>query len=569
MWLVADTRRRGVGRAPRGIRLTQCSPAVAGGVRLSSGHPRPKVYGQRGHVKETENGMPNQDRPASPGGEDTGEGAADIRAELSRHQHADLRNFETSLSEKQCPQALRTLLVRLRTMQLHGGYTQQEPAKRFAAPYRTAAKMPPSYHKLTSRGAVLVDRRRVSEDMTGGRSGITVPPAQLVRFCAEVYAERTGNNDQTVLTELLRLREASVRQAREVERQRGGQAHANGPRAADSGQVQELQEETDQLMAGLAELRGHLDQVHVDKADLQARMAELSATLATVTDTSQHQAQHISDLHIELTGLRDGLAAKEQLINELTADRDRLHRQSARLRGETDRMQARLVGLDTSTTTEQEFEAIVEGVGPQWPPEPALVGGGDVRQDPDTHTPRGDTDRAGQQPAAPPSNPADNPTTTTKTTAETPERADTTSPRSMRGNWRQHPLIAPFITLGVVTAVLVPVAWAVAPSGSNTPGTALPITTTSSAPAVLPDEPVRTSPPPSATASSPSFPVNVSPVSQAGCITIPQPHPMPVLERAPRISLPPPLVPSTAAVSCAASTPAPDILRRLRILRRP
>lgn len=71
-----------------------------------------------------------------------------------------LDQFEQSLSRKNVPEALRTLLIRLREMQLRGGYTQQEPAKRFAPPYRTPATMPPSYHRLDSQGALTVDRRR-------------------------------------------------------------------------------------------------------------------------------------------------------------------------------------------------------------------------------------------------------------------------------------------------------------------------------------------------------------------------------------------------------------------------
>lgn len=70
--------------------------------------------------------------------------------------------------------------------------------------------------------------------MTGGRRGTTVPPEQLVRFCAQVYAEHTGTDEQTLLAELLPLRDTAVREARHLEQPR-----------------QELAEAADRMKSGL------------------------------------------------------------------------------------------------------------------------------------------------------------------------------------------------------------------------------------------------------------------------------------------------------------------------------
>lgn len=439
-------------------------------------------------MKGTGNGMPDQNGPISGGGKDTGKDRTGVPPELVSRQCKKLQKFRKLLLQKHTPPALRTLLIELLTMQLRGGYTQQEPAKRFAPPYRTPAATPPSYHKIDDQGGLTVDRRRVSEDMTGGRRGTTVPPESLVRSCAQVYCERTRTDVQTMLPGLLQLREEAVREVRHIEQQRRDQAHSSGLRGPDSKRVRELREENDQLLSELAGLRehraeqertidrlneeiadqgAHLEQMRADNIDLQARLAELSATLASMTYTGQQQTNQISDLHTELARVRDDLAAKEQKISELTTERDRLHRQSTRLRGEIDRLQARLVELDADAIDEV-FQEIAEHSGLQSPLEHALVGGANVRQYTDTDNPRGHIDRAGQQLPEPPPEPPNDPAATTKTTTGIPQHAGASSLRQLV---RVHRLLAALfvVVLSVVAVNFIPPATPTLPSTTAHP----------------------------------------------------------------------------------------------------
>lgn len=455
-----------------------------------------------GQVKGTGNGMPGQNGPSSGGGKDTAENCAGVAPELSARHRMQLQEFDHSLSRKETPASLRTLLVRLRWMQLRGGYTQQEPAKRFAPPYRTPSVMPPRYHEIDDQDVLTVNRRRVNEDMTGGRRGTTVPPEQLVRFCAQVYSERTGAEEQTVLAELLRLRKESTQQARRVEQQRRDRACSSGLRGPDSKRVRELWEENDQLLSELAGLREHrvdqqrmidklseeiadrgrhLEQMRADKTDLQARMAELSATLVMMTHTGQQQTNQISDLHKELASVRDDLAAKDQKINELTTERDQLHRQFARLRGETDRLQARLAELDTDAIDEA-FQELAERSGLRSPLEHALIGGPDVRQDTNTDNPRGHIDRASQQLSAIPLEPSNDPAVSIETTTGTPQHIGASL---LRQSTRVRRMLALFV-IAMLNAVVLALITLVPPTMPSTTARSTPTVSPSTQPSVSP-----------------------------------------------------------------------------------